>query len=551
MSTTLRLSAALLASLALLLAACAPAAPPAPAASSPSAPARPQAAPAPAVTPTPAGPRYGGTIKVLMGAEPACLDTYKCSNAQSYQAPAYNLLVQYDSNEGRTIVPDLAESWQVSPDGRAYTFKVRQGVKFHDGTPWTAEDVYFNLDRIVHPLKGDVAQMAWALTPATDKIERVDDSTVRVQLKFPFAPFLALLAFDYHPMYSQTYVSKGDPGKSPMGTGPFRYESFTVGVGAKLVKNSDYWDKKLPYLDGIQYILVKDPATRKAAVRTRSVDMTGRMFEVFSPSEVKDIQKDAPEVVFKAVNSAMGPWLFLNTAKEPFTDPRVRQAVHLAIDRDAAIKVVADGDGLLGGYFSNIPGWGLTEKELRQLPGFGNKDAEREQAKKLLAEAGYSKGLTLTILSRNIAVLQRASVFVTGQLQPLDITAKIEVVEDSAFWPRVRRGDFQAMVIPPSNIAGDLVTQGRFFVPGGSLNFTAYKDPQITETWEKQTRELDTAKRKELVRQLDKYMFQQYVPSIPLVWPRAFVAYWPNVRGVVLPVTDYAGERLDRVWLGP
>lgn len=545
-------SLAPVAAVALVLAACAPAPQGGPVTPSPRAPSPPQAAPAPTATATPSGPRYGGTLRVLVAEEPACLDIYRCNQAQTYQTPMQNLLVQYDPKEGKTLVPDLAESWQVSPDGRSYTFKVRREARFHDGTPWTADDMQFNLQRIVTPLKGDVGQMAWALAPVTQSIEKIDDSTVRVSLKSAFAPLLSVLAIDYYPMYSKSYIleKKGDPGASPMGTGPFRLESFTPGVGAKLVKNPGYWEKGLPYLDGLQYILVKDPATRKAAVRTRSADITARIFAVFSPSDVKDIQKDAPEVVFKELSSSGASWLFLNSAIPPFNDRRVQRAIHLAIDRDAAVKILADGEGRLGGYFSNIPGWGLSDQELRRLPGFGNKDAEREQARKLLADAGYPNGFPLTVLSQMLAN-KPASVFAVGQLQTVGVQGQVQVEDLAAFWPKVRRGDFQAFVIPPANIAGDPVTQGRFFVPGGSLNFTGYKDPKIVEMWKKQTEEMDPAKRRDLVRQLDTYLFEQYVPVVPLVSPRLFMAHLPNVRGVVLPVSDFTGERLDRVWLSP
>lgn len=538
--------------MALFLAACAPAPQAAPASQPSRASAPTQAPAAPTATPTPSGPRYGGTLRYLVAEEPACLDIYRCNAAHAYQSPMQNLLVQYDPREGKILAPDLAESWQASADGRTYTFKVRQGVKFHDGTPWTADDMQFNLQRIVFPLKGDVGQMAWALAPVTESIEKVDNATVRVNLKAPFAPFLSVLAIDYYPMYSKAYIldKKGDPGRSPMGTGPFRLESFTPGVGAKLTKNTDYWEKGLPYVDGVQLVLVKDQATRKAAIRTHSVDITAKIFSVFSAGEVKEIQKDATQVAFKPLSSATAPWFFLNSTAPPFNDRRVQQAIHLAIDREAAVNILADGQGRLGGYFSNIPGWGLTDQELRRLPGFGNKDAERERAKKLLADAGYPNGFSFSILCQMLTN-KPACEFVAGQLQTIGIQGQVQVEELATFWPRVRRGDFQAFVIPPANIAGDPVTQGRFFVPGGSLNYTGHKDPKIVEMWTKQTQEMDSAKRRDLIKQLDTYLFEQTIPSIPLVSPRLFMAYWPNVQGVVLPVTDFAGGRLDRVWLNP
>ncbi|MDO8532102.1 MAG: ABC transporter substrate-binding protein [Dehalococcoidia bacterium] len=490
---------------------------------------------------------------MLLATEPACLDIYTCVNAHWWVAPAYNLLVQRDPQEGIKLFPDLAESWQLSPDGRTFTIHIRKNVKFQDGTLLTADDVAFNVQRIITPLQGDIPQLAWALGPVTEQVNTVDSQTIQVKLKYPFAPFLELFAIDFFPMYSKSFMleKRGDlRAKPPIGTGPFEYQSYTPGVGARLVRNANYWDSGLPYLDGIQLILVKDRATQKAALRTHSVDLAGRIFESFSPAEVAEIRQQAPAIVFKPSNSSAGVGLYLNTRKKPFDDPRVRQAVYLSIDRGAAVKIIAEGDGLIGGLFSNYPGWGLTQEELGKLPGFRDKTSEREQAKKLLVEAGYPQGFSVSVLARPVPLLQTTAIFVTGQLQSINVRGVVDPQTDAAFYPRALKGDFDVAVGAGANVALDPLMQGRFFVPGGVLNYTGNSDPKLVQLWSQQMSENDIGKRRELIRDIETHVLGQYT-FIPIVWPRTYQAHWPNVHDVVIPATDYTGNRLDRIWLSP
>ena len=544
---------AIVVALTTVAAACAPTAAPAPAVPAAGQPA-PAAtkAPAPVASPAVAQPKYGGTLKLIQAIDPASLDPHQDVNAHVYTAPAYNLLVQYDGTEGKKIVPDIAESWDTSPDGKTYTFKIRKGPIFHDGQPLISDDVTDTLEKLVRPPKGVRSQLAFLLGPATDSIERVDDSTVRVKLKYAFSPLLASLAIDYAPIYPKHVLDKNpDALKTTLvGTGPFKLKSYTPGIGVELVKNPGYWVKDHPYLDGITFVLIQDSATRLAAARTHQVNMTGKIFEAFSPAEVETIKKDAPSVTFLPVRSTPGPWLFMNSRKSPFSDLRVRRAVSLAIDRDAAIKVVAQGSGKLGGYFNILEGWDLTDQELRQIPGYSaNKDAEREQAKKLMADAGYASGFDLSILSRTNTLNQTASTFVAGQLQSIGVRAKVEVLEDGVFFSRGGKGDFQTMLFTPAILVADPIWQGRYFIPGGTLDFTGNEvDEKLKDLWLKQAQETNDAKRHDLIKEVSRQSLDQAY-ALPLVWPDVFTAYWPEVHGVVLAVTDYAANRFDNVWL--
>ncbi|MEK7874174.1 MAG: ABC transporter substrate-binding protein, partial [Chloroflexota bacterium] len=254
--------------LSLLLAACAPAAAPAPA-PAPAAPAARPAAAAPA-TATPERPRYGGVLTITSDLDPPHFDAQQQTsmNIGLLVSPAYSNLLYYDAETGSKIMPELAEQWSVSPDALTYTFKLRKGVKFHDGTPLTPADVVFSLERMKTPPKGGLSASADLLV-ALDKVQTVGDDTITLTMKYAFAPLASTLVVNFTPIFSKAYVEKnGDMKTTVMGTGPFKFKSYTPSVSFDLVKNENYWIQGRPYLDGISVFVIKDPATRLAALRT-------------------------------------------------------------------------------------------------------------------------------------------------------------------------------------------------------------------------------------------------------------------------------------------
>jgi len=560
----------LLAALSMLLASCAPAAQPAPSAPAPSAPApsapaapRPAApqpaAPAPAApapssptaTATP-GPRAGGVLTMVVANDPASFDLHQDTIPANVIAnPAYNRVVQYSPTNGKDIVPDLAESWEVSKDGLTYTFKVRQGVKFHNGTPLTADDIVFTLQRVTAPPKGITSTVSFFVAPATEKIEAVDASTVRVKLKYPFAPLLSAYAMDTVPVYSKAWVQeKGDMKTTIMGTGPFKFKSFTPSVSAEMTRNADYWVKGRPYLDGTQVFIVKDANTRLAALRTGKARMGARGTSALSPSQMETIKKEVPQAQIYPISSPIGSAAFFNTRVAPLNDLRVRKAFHLAIDRQAAIKVVAEGAGVPGRFFP-LEGWGIPDKDLMSMPGFrADKAADIAQAKKLLADAGFPNGLSLTLYSRQNQATRNSAIFMTDQLASVGIQAKVEVLEDALFWDKGYTKSFQIMVFTPATLIADPAWFGRYYFPGGSFNFTGNEaDTKLTDMWNKQAQILDPAERRAAIRAVDDYAWNESVSSVPLVIFNTFVVMWPEVRGFVPGITDYATQNLQEIWL--
>ncbi len=538
--------------LAMVISACAPATAPSggqpPVAASPT-PVR-VASPTPASAPA-STPQYGGKLIHMYSGGAATLDGQQDVEANFLSAPAYDTLVQYDAETGERLVPALATSWDVASDG-AMTFKIRQGVKFHDGTLLTTDDVVFNLERVIFPPQGVKSNLAFLLRPVTDKIERVDETAVRVVPKYPFPAFLPTIAIEYAPIYSKAFVGKkGDMTRDVMGTGPFVLSEYVPKQYVEFKKTDNYWDKGHPYLDGVRIQMILDPATRVAAMRTHQVQTTGRIFDAFTPSEVQSIKSSAPGVVFRPVIAAgAGPWLFMNTKKPPFSDIRVRRAVNLSINRYSAIATIAENDGKMASFFNGIKDWDLTDEELVKLPGFAkDKKAELEQAKALMREAGQESGFDLDILSRANTLTRLSSEFLGGQMQEIGIRSKVSLLEDGVLFPRGGRGDFAALVYTPGFLVADPIWMGRYYLPGGTLNFTGNEgDEKLKSLWDQQARELDSAKRKDLIKQISRHSWEQLY-TIPVVWPQVYTAWWPEVQGMVVPVTNYTRNNMATVWI--
>lgn len=509
---------------------------------------------APTATPKPVAqePRRGGIITISTPTDPPSFDTQQepTINTSMLVAPAYNTLLEYDSLTGKELQPGLAERWEMSQDGLVYTLQLRKGVKFHDGRPLTEEDIVFNLKRLKEPPKGIASNVAFLLK-AVERIEAIGEGRVRLTLKEPFASLPATLAYDPAAIYPKHVVEeKGDMKTTVLGTGPFKYKGYTPGSSFELVKNQDYWVKGRPYLDGATFLILKDKATRLAAVRTGRVKRSGRYFG-FTPSEAETLQRSVPGIQLYACPSTVGPWLFLNLRKPPLSDVRVRQAMSLALDRQAAVKVLAEAQGMIGRVFP-FEGWGIPEESLLKMPGFRQpKDEDILQAKKLLAAAGYPQGFKLTILSRTVAVTKDAATFMTNQLGNIGIQAQVEVLEDAIFWDRGRRGQHEAMVYGAGIAIPDPHWMGRNLEPKtGPLNFSGNdNDVKFIEMWGRQAKTTDVKERQRLIREIETYLLTEALPGIPIVWMFQYIAAWPEVRNFAAGITDYGNNNLQEVWL--
>ena len=347
----------------------------------PAAPAAPAAEQAAGEAAAPAEPKAGGTLYIGQDFGPGSLDPHKniaWASINIYES-IYNGLVKWNEDETE-VVPDLATSWEISDDGLTYTFKIRQGVKFHNGREMTVEDVKFSLDRLRDP---DVSAYA-ANYSAVESVEIIDPETIQLTLTKPVATLLNYLTDRYSivpPEAADTLET------APVGTGPFMLDEYVLDQYVRLVKNPDYYEEGLPYLDAVEFKILGDEASKEAAIRSQSVDMA--WFR--DPRQAEALAGDMPGIISAPGIPSRHIYIRLNMCEEPFNDVNARRAMSVAMDRQALVNTVIPPQ--YGGSVS-----GIIEPS---SPYFWTGDEhpyythDIEQAKSLLAEAGYADGLTI------------------------------------------------------------------------------------------------------------------------------------------------------------
>jgi len=307
------------------------------------------------------------------------------------------------------VVPDLAVSWNASPDLREWTFKLRPGVKFHHGKPLQASDVVFTFKRIMDPATGSAGRTQLEVVK---DVEAPDDATVRFILNQPFADFPGLLTG------RQMRVVAADRAATiktePSGTGPFRFVRYTPGDQLELVRNPDYYDKDHIKLDRVVLRVMPEAAARVAALRSGSIDLIWNL-----PLEmITDLKKDTG-VKVDAVASGSWDGIILNNAKPPFNDVRVRRAVYLALDKKALVDFALFGEG--APTHTPIP---PTDPAFNKDIGFGT---DLAKAKQLLAEAGYPQGFPVDIfVPAGRPARERLGVAAQQLLRPLGIKLNVQ-----------------------------------------------------------------------------------------------------------------------------
>src|SRR5687767_6268242 len=289
-------------------------------------------------------PRTGGELVFVVAAEPPSFDAHREETFAMLHpgAPQYNTLMRVDPTDrtGTKFIGDLAESWTISPDKKTYTFKVRQGVKFHDGSVMTSRDVKASYDHIIFPPAGIVSSRK-STYASVEAVEAPTPDSVVFRLKYPEASFMAAVASPWNWIYKADILEK-DPRwyeKNVMGTGPFKFVEYVRGAHWIGKKNPDYWDKGKPYLEGFRAIFIRDTAAQVAAIRGERAMI---QFRGFSPAERDQLVSalgNKIAVQESAWNCSIQ--VALNQQKKPFEDRRVRRALTLALDRWSGSKALS------------------------------------------------------------------------------------------------------------------------------------------------------------------------------------------------------------------
>jgi peptide/nickel transport system substrate-binding protein len=366
-------------------------------------------------------PAHAATSTVVVGiaTEPPGLDPTIAAPVAIREVTWVNLyegLVRID-REGR-VQPLLAKSWEVSPDGLTYTFRLQQGVKFHDGTAFDSADVKFAFDRARAPNSTNAQKQIFA---PMDTIETPDAATVTIKLKEPAGNFLYYLGWGDAVIVAPETAENNK--SNPVGTGPFKFKSWSRGDRVELVRNTDYWQPGKVKLEGVTFRFINDPQAQVAAVRAGDVDA----FPNISAPELFDDLKKDPRFTAVAGNTEGEIVAGLNSAKKPFDDVRVRRALMHAIDRKTLIEGAYSGLGQpIGSHFSpNHPAYADLVKTIPYDP---------DKAKALLKEAGFGSGLSMTIKTPQMAYASRSAELIAAMLSEVGVELKIIPTEFPAKW---------------------------------------------------------------------------------------------------------------------
>jgi len=506
----------------------------------------------PSPTPTPSGsPRRGGTLVVSGTGDAPNLDPRTGQVSVQFLhlwGQAYSQLARYNYQDPTTaIIPDLAESWEISGDNRTYTFKIRDKVKWHNGKDFTVEDAVAG----VKILKNDGLRTQGELA-TIETIEAVNDETMRITLSAPRASLVSVLALIVSMIVSQDVLDQagGDLKDGPtIGTGPFTQGEYIRGESVQFEKFDDYYLDGRPYLDAVRYLFIGDEGTRLAGFRAGRLDLLGPSVSDIDKVQLALLQTDVPGLSPNPYDRISSKIISVNTNRAPWSDPRVRRAAFLAIDRFEALEVLDDATRPSGPALP--PGWELPNDELLSLPGYrrgADKELDREEARALLREAGFPNGFdTESITVAPVQRLVRLQVFVKDQLEKVGIRVKSSPLPFSEIVPRAVEGDYDLLTVEASVLYVD--PDAFLYNIRKEVFSNILEDARTTELYRMQQAETDPAIRRDLVHQMARRNLET-LGQIPIVWGQGFWPSQPKVRGFFAPVGVFIhGPRLDYVWI--
>ena len=511
---------------------------------------------APVPTATSGGAKRGGILQ-LRGIQPLVSgDTFDSRGRADFYlvASVLNNLIWTDPYAGgNTLSGDLVERWEVGDNGTALTFFLRRGVRYHDGTPLTSKDIAYNLDRGWKPRNGTMTIFRNLFAPI-QSISTPDDLTVKVTLSSASNSFAASLATVGVLMYPAgvPFPEKADQWKqSLIGTGPFKLKS-TDTAKLELVRNEGYWRPGLPNVDGIVFTFMGSNDIAVPALRTGRTDLESYV-------------GTAVDILFNEFGASKSPYVFFTTnfsinslhinQRPPWTDPKVREALSLALDRQAIVDIWLRGRG--GAFPAPLLSperggqWGIPAEQMKTRPGFRpDKTADLARAKALLAEAGVDPSkVTVNIVQVGLNVqfgeVAERSVASLGFKTKLDSLAGLDRTERSL------RGDFDildSLAVFQFDDPNDYL--GAEVRTGGALNFGKWSDPQLDALFAEQDKTLDMAKRKQLLLQLQDLVLtdRYYIPGINRDGTGVYME-WVKNYPAKLPYWWSPRYRYESVWL--
>jgi peptide/nickel transport system substrate-binding protein len=500
-------------------------------------------------------PVRGGTL--VFGINSGDPPTYDCHQSALFPiihllTPHYSNLLKIDTVNYPRLIGDLAESWTVAEDAKTYTFKLHTGVKFHDSSPFSAEDVKASYDRIRNPPQG-VVSVRQGLVADIDTIETPDPLTVIFKLKRPNRALIYAFGNPFNCIYSAAKLKENPlfPSRNVLGTGPFRLVEHVAGSHWSGERFKDYFKPGLPYLDGFRGAFTQGAALINAL-------QGGQIMADFRSVTTADRERLTKALGDKVV-AYESPWLnalliTFNTTRKPFDDARVRRALSLAVDRWKAAEILPRSSIMryVGGYLR--PGYELaaTEDDLAQMPGFGRDiNAARAEAKRLLAEAGV-QNLKVRLVNRTVSNLYvPGGIYVIDQWRQIGVETEHVQANETLYNNSMNEGTFDVAL----DFQGDSIDEPTYqFTRHLSVDISSnrgkYTDRELDKLFEQQAAATDPKERYGLLRQFETRMLTEAY-TVPLLWWQRIIVMSSRIQGWGMTPSHLIGQDLETVWLKP
>ncbi|MFF2753191.1 glutathione ABC transporter substrate-binding protein [Psychrobacillus sp. NPDC058041] len=474
------------------------------------------------------GDKSGGKLVIVRLSDATGLDPHFITDIPSanvVHGKVYETLLAFDKD--RNFVPLLATEWN-QVDDLTWDFTLREGVKFHDGTPFNAEAVKATFDRLLDPATG---------SPQKDKLGMIkevivkDDTHVTLKLSTPYAPLLSILASNEGSILSPKMI-KETPDQlatHPVGTGPFVFDSWKSGQEITLNKNNDYWGEKVK-VDSVVFKVVPEDATRLAMIESGEAHISDQV----PVTEIDRIENSDKMNLFRTDGLAV-EYVGFNTTKAPFDNVKVRQAVSYAIEREAIISGVYNNVGTLANVAMSPQVFGYS-KDVKAYPYDVNK------AKSLLKEAGYDKGIKVTLLTSDRKERINMAEVIQSQLKGIGVDVEIQVMEYGSYIQQIENGDHQMLIGGWGNATGDgdynqynLFHSASIGAPG---NHFYYQNPVVDKLIEQGRVETDPSKRQEIYKQAMQIEMDDAV-YVPIRNYEHLAVYNNNVENFRLDASNY------------
>ena len=535
--------------------------------------------------------KYGGIVPMGSFCEGTRLDVHKSSSMcdSSKNANVWNNLVQFNPENPNEIIGELVKTWELSDDSLSYTFQMVDNATWWDGKPVTAHDVKYSIDRMAErKTKGKVRGRVDQISNYVKDVEVVDDATFKFNLQFPGAaalfPFLAVEYSKIYPKHAFESIDLGEPERDfteeeILGSGGFRSVKWVRGSFQEFEKVDNYWKTGLPFWDGYTVTPISDPQRVIAAFRADQVLMWKEAWPGLSMKDYISLSKELKDRwTFHFLPPSGGVGWRLNINRKPFSDPRARKALYLAIDRKAIVDGWVFGFGREGAPF--VPGTWMSapDEEMWTWPGHRYVDAQGnpvanpydspvpvfkdprdiEEAKRLLSEAGYPDGISdpgLKLIFSNAT--EEGAIFVGNALKDIGVATELYKPGSGGEWVQIVRTD-QAFDLTHSNYSLTIMEPddilGGMYLVGGSRNILDWEDPEFTKLAEQQRRITDQTERRKVLKKMEDIMRGEvdgvFPAWIQTIWGKFVV--WPvhdNIQNFAPCFTLQQCNHFDHLWL--